>query len=305
MKKFNYLLIVMLALSISIISSCTKDEEKDPPTIVVTEQGSPTYEPGTSVTYHIVLAGNEDLFDFWFVESQIGLPVSEITNIQPSDAFDDMTFLEFKNNLTAVNFDFTYNIPAAGVPGGSVITIDFSVMDKKDQETEEQVSFTVVAPAGDIDRFTAVLMGGQSNLDDGSFLDAHTGDVYLQAGADANQDLIDIIYYYGSTNKATLCAPSDATVGGGGTNLSLCESWTTPNITKFETSAITTTEFDAMTDDSVISEISGMTQTIMTDLAVDDVFSFETVDGKIGLVKVESIVDGADGTITIEVIIQK
>ena len=171
-------------------------------------------------------------------------------------------------------------------------------------ENDDTKSFTVISGAGNIVRFTAVLMGAQASTT-GSFLDANTGNVYTQADANDNQELIDVIYYFGSSNAATLCAPNDETVNGGAGNLALCESWTTHNATTFGSSLFTIAEFDAMTDDSQLLSIANLTNSKATDLAVDNIIAFETVDGKKGLIKVSDLISATDGTITIDVLMQE
>lgn len=302
MKKINFLFMLMLALTVGIFTSCT-DDEVDPPTVVATLQGTPTYAPGTSVTYHLVIAANEDLVDFWAEESTNSLPLSDIENVDPIDAFEEGDLVNFTNNLNKVEFDYTYYIPAS-VGASTVITIGFEVNDKKSLTTET-VTFTVVSAAGPVDRFTAILMGGQSNATTGSFLNANTGDVLLQAAANNAQGSIDMVYFYGSANLATICAPSDALVGGGGTNLSLCATWTTKNPTKFGASTVSAADFTAMTDDSMLSSISGLSSTKMNNLAVGTIFAFTTAGDKNGLAKVTALTAEAAGTITLDVVIQK
>ena len=209
----------------------------------------------------------------------------------------------FTGGLNSVTITYAYAVPATGIAVGSEISIEFAVTDDVADNSVSK-SFTVVSGAGNIVRFTAVLMGAQASTT-GSFLDANTGTVYTQADANANQELVDIVYYYGSTNAATLCAPNDETVNGGTGNLALCESWTTNNATTFGSSLITAAEFDAMTDDALLLSIADLANSKVTDLAVDNLIAFETVDGKKGLIKVSDLVAATDGTITINVVMQE
>ena len=98
---------------------------------------------------------------------------------------------------------------------------------------------------------------------------------------------------------------NDETVNGGAGNLALCESWTTHNATTFGSSLFTIAEFDAMTDDSQLLSIANLTNSKATDLAVDNIIAFETVDGKKGLIKVSDLISATDGTITIDVLMQE
>ncbi len=186
-------------------------------------------------------------------------------------------------------------------------TYELIVTDKDAMTASKSVIITVEAQAtgGPIITYTAVLMGAQSNAGIGSFLDAETGTVYLIGPATSNQALIDVVYYYGSQNLATLTAPDDPTVGGGSGNLALCESWTIKNATRFGTTSVTSTEFDNITDDIQILAQTGISNSKKTQLAVGNVLSFMTVGGKKGLIKVSAITTGSTGTITIDVKIQE
>ena len=303
MKK-NLLLLFMFLLTIGGFYSCT-DEAKDPPTLNVTEVAGATYTAGSVVTYEIIAASNTDLTYFEANPNVVGGAGTGVIVTVPADAltYDNLGGYDFDNNLSNVTFTYAYVVPSTGIANGTVIDIEFYLEDK-DADNSVTKSFTITSGAGNISRFTAVLMGAQSSTT-GSFLDANTGTVYVQATANTNQSLIDVVYYYGNTNLATLCAPNDETVGGGGTNFSLCEGWTTKNATTFGPSSVTSAEFDAMTDDSVLSEISGLSATKSTSLDVSNVIAFMTADGKKGLIKVSALEAVNTGTITINVIIQE
>jgi hypothetical protein len=114
---------------------------------------------------------------------------------------------------------------------------------------------------------------------------------------------VDIIYYYGSSNLATLAAPADPTLDGTATNgFDWTEGWSPKNETLFGSSSI---DFDNVTNDLEISEITGLSSTKMTSLTVGNVVAFELADGKKGLIKVTDLNTGSDGTITIQVKVQQ
>jgi hypothetical protein len=182
------------------------------------------------------------------------------------------------------------------------------IVTDKDGLTASQSAVITVDPSmagGPINTYTAVLMGAQKNVDVESYLDAETGTLYFKAQASANQSVIDIVYYYGSQNLATLTAPDDATVGGGTGNLELCQGWTTKNGTRFGTASVTAAEFDNIVNDIQIVAETGISNSKMTQLAVGNVLSFQTVNGKKGLIKVSAITTGDTGKITIDVKIQE
>jgi hypothetical protein len=191
--------------------------------------------------------------------------------------------------------------------GTTATSFELIATDKDGLTASKTINVTIEQATGNpINSYTAILMGGQGNTTVGSYLDADAGQVYLKAAAITNQALIDVVYYYGTTNLATLCAPNDATVNGGSGNLTLCEDFTTiKNATKFGTSTITGAQFTAMTDDVLLSAITGLSATKMSSVAVGSFISFETAGGKKGVIKVANITTGSTGTITLEVKVQK
>jgi hypothetical protein len=211
------------------------------------------------------------------------------------------------NAFDIPNADNEHYVGSARVLIGATTTSFTLIATDKDGLTASKtVSFVISQAAGDpINSYTAILMGGQSNLTVGSYLDADAGNVYLKAAALTHTELVDVVYYFGSSNLATLTAPNDVTVNGGAGNLSLCSDFTTKNATKFGTSTITTSQFATITDDLLIAPISGLSGSKMTSLAVGDIIDFQTAAGKKGIIKVSNITTGADGSITLDVKVQQ
>jgi len=192
MKKVNFLFVLIGIISLPFFNSCTTDEAT-PPTILIAEQPGATYVPGTYVDYVLNLSSNADLVSLYIEESTLSEPASEILTTVPTDALDEN--FDFASNLTSVQLTYRYHIPTT-ITEGSTLSISFEVEDK-DATGTESVQITVTSGSNEINSFTAVLMGGQQNVTTGSFLDANTGTVYLQADAVLNQDKVDIVYYYG------------------------------------------------------------------------------------------------------------
>jgi hypothetical protein len=208
------------------------------------------------------------------------------------------TVTDFSTGTVTTSDDINYAFVLNVIDIIAETTIKFTAIDKDDQEVSESIVIQVTE--GSVNSYTAILLGGQNNAEP-SCLDAHTGTRYSvnQSGHDAE---IDIIYYYGSTNLATLTAPNDGSVNGDDANsLDWTNDWDPQNATKYGS---TTLDFDAV-NYSDLSGISGLTASKANELAVDDVYAFETADGKKGLVKVTDLVTGGAGSITINVKIQE
>ncbi len=304
MKKFNFFLSALAIISLTFFSSCAEEDEPNPPSIIITVDGNATFEPGSTVVYSLTISSNADLESFSSNETTQSNPIAMIENILPMDAFDDALTLEFKNGLTSVSFNYAYNIPSTVAPG-TTIDITFTVIDA-DTEGSKTESFQVAQPivAGNINTYTAVLIGANANPTLGSFYATASNTVYSVSQAASNSASVDFVYFYGATNLATIASPDDADVTSVFPSVS---GWATRNATRLVKSDITTSDFDAIADDAVIIEqaanISNGTK--VNDLAVGDVFVFETVGSKFGIAKVSALTNGNDGSITIEVKVQE
>ncbi len=284
-KLTNYFLVALAAVSM-VFTSCEEEDALDPTisffsgdglitgdaTIYVGETASFKWQAeqgDANLTEFTIRLNNEDV---------PGFPNTDIDKDQYQDTWDTTLY-------TAGTYTFT-----------------FIVEDKDGLTASESITVTVEDADLSLNSFTAVLMGGQSNASTGSFLDADAGEVYLSSAASGVQEDIDIVYYYGSTNNATLAAPSDETVNGtGSSSFSLTADWTTQNETTFNTNpGISADDFDAMTTDATIADIS-TSVTKVTSLAADDVVVFTTAAGKKGAFKVLEVTGEGAGTIEIDV----
>jgi hypothetical protein len=181
--------------------------------------------------------------------------------------------------------------------------ISIEVTDK--QGNVETKSYTVEVTAA-INTYSAILLGSYS-AEVGSFFSTSTGSVYTQADAKTNSNSIDFVYYYGTTNLATIAAPDESGAESIYDNTSTgLQTWSTQNSTKFVMSSVTTSEFDDMEDDIDISGDTNVNNSAVTALEENDVVAFTTADDKDGLFKVISITGtGGSSTIEIEVKVKK
>ena len=208
------------------------------------------------------------------------------------------------------------SLASAGVVLDSVdqvngITIKVTVTDLKALVTTGNftVTFTPEPQGGPINTYTATLLGDQGNLNVGSYYASSNNAVYLSSSAAAHSSSIDMVYYYGSTNQATLAAPNDPTINGGSGNLSLGTILNPKNETIFRTTSITASDFDAINNDAIFNTLSGTDLTKVNTLDIGNVIAFKTVTGKVGLIKVTNLVAGTsgvtNGSITITVKVQQ
>jgi hypothetical protein len=130
--------------------------------------------------------------------------------------------------------------------------------------------------------------------------------VYSLADAFDNQSIIDFLYWWGVSTSATIGAPDDTKANEVYTGANGLPNWSVKNSTRFKTTTLTTTDFDAVSDATpCIDNANGADQTLMGNLAVGDVFAFKSDAGKSGLIRVVAITTGTAGDITIDVKVEK
>jgi len=158
---------------------------------------------------------------------------------------------------------------------------------------------------GSIDSVSHILLGAQNNMSIGSFYSISSNSVYTLDSAFAHQGLIDIIYYYG-TYLSTLSSPNETEAPGHFTGPSGIANWTIKNESRYDTTLLSIAAFDAAVNDSLIlisyDQIAGKKKAKF--LAPGQIISFINAEGKIGLLKINSV-NGTDaGTLDISIKIQ-
>ncbi len=164
-----------------------------------------------------------------------------------------------------------------------------------------------------INTYTAKIFGDQTNNSAGSFFATSNGTVYTQAQAKANDSLVDLVYYYGATNKATIANPTDADAATIFDNPTTgLQTWTKKNNTELRATILTADIFNTISADSTLTKLYtasaiGSALTDATDLAVGDVIAFKTVKNKQGFLKVVTIIENNSNAdyITVDVKVQK
>lgn len=279
MRKFNLLAIFAFVLSFGFFTSCDPVEAVGPEINFtdaggVANGGTVAVADSFSIGYSIV-AGDEKL-------ETLEVRYNNVT-VATVDLDGQLTVAGTVKVAAATEGPATFTFIAED-KGALKATKDFSVT------AESATELTVVGDQ---------TMGGQSNPNDGSYYSFADNTVYKQADAStaANQGKIDFVYYYGSTNKASIVAPADVTVGGGTGNLSLCEGWATKNSTKFMKD--NSIDFAAATEGDIASITP--TETKVTNLAVNDVIVYLTAAGDKGIFKVTALTVDGSGSIAISI----
>jgi len=296
MKKINLLFAVIIMAGMTFLTSCGTDTTAVGPNMDLKggagyTAADVTVPVGTDIKVGVTAQQGD--------AKLVNLKITATANNIPTTLLDST----FSNDT----FNKDYTITAPSVVGTVRISL---VMTDKDGLTDEAAfNLTTTAIAGgEIKAYTAKILGSYDNSAYGSSFASADGTVYTLAEAKANAAKIDWMYYYGATNKATLAAPSDASVTEVFTSATNGPAtWSVRNATKLSKVTLPGgVTWDGITDDTQIKTLAtGLTTTKATTLAVGDIVAFETVLGKKGLIKVENIATGAAGTITYSVKVQK
>ena len=278
--------------AIGFLSSCDSTENADEaPLITITPSGLGTDNEVSNATFSVTVKMDQNPTTTKKIDELLITSTGGV----------DTTISVNKATETLI---FAFDAPAAG----ATETFTFRVQDNGSKSATKSLTVkgpSVVSPAGNIDTYSATLVGAQNNATTGSAFASSNGNVYLKAQAASNSNLIDFVFFVGATNAATIAAPNDPTVDGSTpSSVDLTDTYSTKNATKFMTTSISVSDFNAMSDDADFPAFTG-SLTKVNNLSVGNVFAFETVAGKVGLVHVSALNGTASGDITLNVKVQE
>ncbi|HNV95045.1 MAG TPA: hypothetical protein PKG63_01120 [Bacteroidales bacterium] len=290
MRKNLYLLLVVVALLCTF--SCKKEEK-----ILVNPNLNLSEETGY-------------VFSDTAIASGVSFKIKIICN---SNNGSNLTNLEVKqNNIIILNYGL--NAPSLEKEvtltktNNEIDTIDIIIRNYDGLSAEKSLRITKTSsPYNDIIIVDNITIGAQNNTTIGSFLDVETGNVYTQDSAFNHQSLIDILYYYNST-ELNCFSSAGGNIAGIYTGPTAPENWTTKNTTYFSrnTINITNDEFiNCQNDSLIIAHIFFDGGRKAKSLQANQFWAFQTQSGKYGILKINAVSDENSGTINISYKIQK
>ena len=279
--------------ALMLFNSC-EPEVVTPPNLQVTPSETVMAVPGDEVSYQSIISSDTDLTSF-----EVTVKIGE-TLVAMADSV-------FPEGIQSAIIDFAFTVPDT-ISVETSMTFGFEA-----KNASENVVLTrmvdVTIPYGEISTYTAVILSDIENPNGSSFFSMEDNKLMQLAEAVTSSEKVDIIYYYGNTNKATLCAPADKDVEAfeDAADNPIVARFATRNSTKLAAVTMTEDDFNAIVNDGPITHSEPTeTSTAVTNLAAGNILFAETVGGKKSLVLVKNIT-GTQGTseITIEVKIQK
>lgn len=298
MKKLVKSVLMLSIASLAVLSSCKKDDANAEVTDVkveVTASPSIPVENGI-VTLTVTCTGNTDNNLKSISVSRTGGSLADKVVLSTSLTGTSTT----KTIVDTIGSgSFTYTVAVTGAKGSPA--------------TKTIIVTTRSLPKA-VDVTNAIPLFGQTN-------GAGTNANFMQLtaphaawGTDAftaNKAKMDLAFFYGATNKATLTSPTDATMQGlySGSGIS----WTGVNATLLYKTSMTTAAFDAIaasnTDSLITSMAAGVTTwgSSINLLAQGNVILFKTSANKLGLIKVDNLTgtQANDAEINLVIISQK
>ncbi|TNE81388.1 MAG: hypothetical protein EP332_04510 [Bacteroidetes bacterium] len=286
MKKLGIMFVMAGALAFG-LSSCGDDTVTDAtPRPSFDWKGGAEYvsqnstvQAGDQIKFGINATGVENLEKVRVTLSYNGGTETIVPLTADGDSI--ITSLKTKN----FSMDIPYSV--GSIKGTEKVTV--IVYMSNGTTASKSILLTVNAASVAVQSRTNAEVGAQSNATYGSFWSFNTFQALLTADANSNPGTIDMIYYYGATNKATLAAPDDAQVAQVHASVA---NWGTRNATQFRKTTLTSADFDNITmSDAIDTEVAaGSTLKMANDLQVGDVVLFLTAGNKTyGLLRINSI----------------
>jgi len=294
MKKWKFLFAALMMSVAVFVSSCGNDDEETDPGPSLTLKGGADYTSadatlliGSSIKVGVVggkssVSGNK-LTRFRFIYTANNVPTTLLDTTLNADSFNWETDVEF-----------------TGVGSGR---LSFELTDKGGMKVEK--GFNVIVQGPETVKYLNRELGSWNDAI-GSFFATSEGVAYnvtQTSTVPANQVKIDFLFFKGATNGNTLASPDDIdanTISDLKLNL-----WTTKNQTRFNTTAITSAEFDAIGTNYVFPNFNlNLQATKANELEVGEVVLFKTQSGKLGLIKIVSLYTKGD-KMKIDVVMEK
>lgn len=155
---------------------------------------------------------------------------------------------------------------------------------------------------GDIITYDPVILGAQENPGEGSFFSLDAAHGYNYAVAATNPGSVDLIYYYG-IYESTLSSPAESDAPAVFPGIG---SWTVLNETRYDTTILTGSDFNAAHNDSLLlvtyEPVNGKRKA--KNLEAGMVVAFRNHSGRTGLLLVKQRIPGSNGNIECAIKVQ-
>ncbi len=294
MKKNLSFLLIVAFIAITFVYSCSDDDDATPvnPTLSLSLDDGFVYSDSAftvGAAYKIKVISNSNGGSNL---SNLEVTVNETNNV-----------LNFGLNALELEKEVILTKTDAEVDNVEIIIRNIDGL----TATKTLVINKLENPYGEISHFANLILGGQSNANVGSFIDAKTGIIYKQAEAFNNQALIDILYYFDGSDANTLSS-AGGNITGIFTGTTAPENWEVKNTTTYSRTPLTITDEDFINcnnDSLIVANIFTDGGRKAKQLEANKFWAFQIETGKYGILKINAVDGEAAGTVSIDIKIQQ
>jgi hypothetical protein len=297
-------IIIALFAMLMFVYSCTKDTDKNPPTL------NPINENGFIADSTIVPIGFPYKIGF-----TAGKGDAAITNLVVTLTTENGMETALDSGMYSDDFSYTRSVSY----GASAFEKwEFIMRDKNGKSAHTSITILkdVTSAFGAITTYSSIKLTAQNNAGGNSFFSVSNGNLYSQQNAEANQSYINIITYFGDllapSTEFTLSSPGESDVA---TFYPMITNWTTPkNETRYKPDSLSISPgaFDAAFNDSlIITNYTSATigkrkfKIVRAGYIIPFQVTVGTASGRRGLIKIKSIQEGIGGHIIADIKVQK
>jgi hypothetical protein len=285
-KKAIYLLLLLALLA----TACDKSEENNiPPTIKLIEEAG--YIAGDTT----LASGDEIKVKVQLIKGDLN-----ITNFLINVYTDSVsTYFDTGMNTPNLIWEGKFLKTLAPAEGWKLTAID-----REGNATATGFTITLDSSAqyGDIISYSPIAFGAQDNPATGGCFNIADSTIYgyQEVAADTSlQKGIDIVCFYDDEDKNTIASPG-ANFPDGVFPVNPAE-WTYINTTRYLKTSLTRDDFNTANNDSIIlaNYDEGEAKRKAKKLKAEDVYTFRTQDGRLGIFIVDSVEGTTEGTVNI------
>lgn len=286
-RKAFYILLVMVIVG----TACNKSEDNIPPSInLIKEAGY--------ITGDTVLASGDEIM----VRVQLLKGDLNITNF----------LINVYTDTVSTYFDTGMNTENLVWEGKFIKTVAqtedwrFMAIDSEGNATASGFTITLdtTAQFGDIIAYSPVTFGAQDNPGTGGCFDIADSTMYghQEVAADSNlQKGIDMICFFDDEDKITIASPG-ANFPDGIFPVNPAD-WTTINTTRYYKTSLSRDDFNTAMNDSIIlaNYDEGEAKRKAKKLQAEDIYTFKTQDGRLGIFVVNTVEGTNEGSVNISI----
>ena len=292
MKKIVFQL---LTLTLLLVIGCDKTEDHIPPTIELIKEGG--YIWGDTS-----LAGGDDIN----IKVKLQKGDLNITNfLIDVYANSESRYLDTGMNTDYLVWSGTFLKTLSPVEDWKLMAFD---RDGNATAIGFTISLDATPEYDPLLSYPALVFGAQDNEGTGGCYNSSDDIIcnHQEAAADTNlQKGIDILYFYDETDKNTIASPG-ANIPDGIFTINP-SSWTYINTTRYYKTSLTPDDFDAGENDSILfaNYDEGEAKRKAKSLKINDIYTFKTQAGRLGIFMVNAVEGTSEGNISISLKIQQ